>query len=108
MDDILKISHILTDYDDYLSNWIGDYKMKLLYRASEHGFTAESFHKHCDNIQPTLVLIQDTNDYIFGGYTVAPWSKPVYPLNSINKKKENPVSAPLISEEEKAASVTVV
>ena len=33
-----------TDYDDKMREWLGsDYDMKLLYRASEHGYTASSF-----------------------------------------------------------------
>ena len=33
-----------SDYDDKMREWLGsDYDMKLLYRASEHGYTASSF-----------------------------------------------------------------
>lgn len=28
----------------------------LIYRASDHDFSAEAFHKHCDNIAPLLVV----------------------------------------------------
>ena len=34
-----------TNYDSYLKEWVGHYDMKLIYRASEHGYTAESFHQ---------------------------------------------------------------
>ena len=61
-------------YDYYLREWIGNYDMKLLYRASEHGYTAESFHEYCDAKGPTLVIIKSEGGWIFGGYTTQSWS----------------------------------
>ena len=60
-------------YDSKLREWIGDYKWNLLYRASEHGYSAESFHKCCDNKGPTLVIIKSPKGWIFGGYTTQSW-----------------------------------
>ena len=66
-------------YDGYLREWIGDYDMKLLYRASEHGYSAESFHEYCDAKGPTLVIIKSEGGWIFGGYTTQSWSgKSIY------------------------------
>lgn len=48
---------------------------KLLYRASQDGFAAKSFHSKCDNRGPTLTLIQSTGGWIFGGYTPASWTQ---------------------------------
>ena len=63
------------EYDSYLREWLGnDYKWKLLYRASEHDYTAESFHEYCDDKWPTLVMIKSTEGWIFGGYTTQSWS----------------------------------
>ena len=63
-------------YDDVLREWIGDYKWKLLYRTSEYGYTAESFHKYCDNVKgPTLIVIKSRDGWIFGGYTTQSWSR---------------------------------
>ena len=62
------------EYDSYLREWLGnDYKWKLLYRASEHDYTAESFHEYCDDKGPTLVMIKSTEGWIFGGYTTESW-----------------------------------
>ena len=61
-------------YDSYLREWVGNYKMKLLYRASEHDYTAESFHECCDNQGPTLIIIKSSGGWIFGGYTNQSWS----------------------------------
>ena len=64
-----------SDYDDKMREWLGsDYDMKLLYRASEHGYTAKSFHKYCDDKGPTLIIIKSSEGWIFGGYTTQSWS----------------------------------
>jgi hypothetical protein len=46
---------------------------RLLYRASEHGFAAQSFHSRCDNQANILTVIKTTKGFIFGGYTQTPW-----------------------------------
>ena len=50
-------------------------KWTLLYRASEDGFSGESFHKKCDGFKNTLTVITSTSDNIFGGYTGAAWNQ---------------------------------
>ena len=63
------------EYDTYLKEWLGnDYKWKLLYRASEHDYTASSFHEYCNDQGPTLVIIKSDKRCIFGGYTTQSWS----------------------------------
>ncbi len=61
-------------YDDKLREWVGDYRWKLLYRASEHDYTNESFHEYCDDKGPTLIVIKSSGGWIFGGYTTQSWS----------------------------------
>ena len=63
-------------YDNKLRDWLGnDCKWKLIYRASEYGYTAQSFHKYCDSVKgPTLVVIKSSEGWIFGGYTTKSWS----------------------------------
>ena len=62
-------------YDNKLREWLGgDYKWKLIYRASEHGYTVSSFHECCDNKGPTLIVIKNDGGWIFGGYTTQSWS----------------------------------
>ena len=67
-------------YDDKLREWLGsEYEYKLLYRASEHEYTAESFHEYCDNAKgPTLIVIKSSRGWIFGGYTTQSWSGSIY------------------------------
>ena len=47
------------------------YNMKLIYRASEDGDTAEVFHQKCDKISPILILIKTVQHRRFGGFTQA-------------------------------------
>ena len=61
-------------YDDKLREWCGDYKWKLIYRASEHGYSAKTFHEYCDDKGPTLVVLKSDGGWIFGGYTTQSWS----------------------------------
>ena len=63
------------DFDKKLQEWL-DYRFgwKLIYRASEHDYTAKSFHEYCDNKGPTLIVIKSSEGWIFGGYTTKSWS----------------------------------
>ncbi len=73
---LLRGSSILEDtqYDKYLKEWLGsEHKWKLIYRASDNNYSAKSFHEHCDNEAPSLVIIKSHNDCIFGGYTTQTW-----------------------------------
>ena len=73
----LPTTHLVSQqYDGKLREWLGkNYKWKLIYRASEHRYTASSFHEHCDNVKgPTLVVIKSSGSWIFGGYTTKSWS----------------------------------
>merc|ERR1719499_2909143 len=47
--------------------------MEVIYRASQHGFDASSFHEKCDDQGATLVLIQSEHGHIFGGFTKESW-----------------------------------
>ena len=74
---IMNSSKILDtiEYEKYLQKWTGDYNWRLIYRASEHGYTAKSFHECCDDVNgPTLVIIKSSGGWIFGGYTTQSWS----------------------------------
>ena len=62
-------------YDGKLREWLGnDYQWKLIYRASEHGYSVDSFHECCDDKGPTLIVIKSSGGWIFGGYTTQSWS----------------------------------
>lgn len=44
------------------------------YRASRHGFAAREFHALCGGRGETVVVYQDKNGFVFGGYTSQGWS----------------------------------
>jgi hypothetical protein len=50
----------------------------LLFRSTRDGASATAFHSHCDAKGPTLVLIKDTDDNVFGGYTQKNWSSIIW------------------------------
>ncbi|KAK8791779.1 hypothetical protein WA158_005156 [Blastocystis sp. Blastoise] len=61
-----------------LVNWLGkEKKWKLLFRASEHNYSASEFHKYCNNQGETVTLIKhigkNNHMNIFGGYTDQDW-----------------------------------
>jgi hypothetical protein len=50
------------------------YHFGLLLRGSIDGFSAEEFHKKCDNKGPTLVIMRISGtDHIVGGYNPTSW-----------------------------------
>ena len=103
----LQGSKILLDtqYDNKLREWLGNNKWILLYRASEHGYTAKSFHEYCDDKGPTLVIIKSRKGWIFGGYTTQSWNP------TIQKKFIFPfpsdTNAPICKDDDKAFIFTL-
>lgn len=53
---------------------VNNQQWRLIYRASRDGFTAQSFHKRCDDCSPTMSVIKSSSGYVFGGFTTVPWS----------------------------------
>ena len=47
-------------------------RLRLLFRASQDGFMAKTFHSKCDNKGPTVTIVQ-SGKYIFGGFTEESW-----------------------------------
>lgn len=52
-----------------LNAWFGQQKQtwRLIYRASSHGYSSAAFHRHCDGIAPTfvIVLVSHLNKFIY-------------------------------------------
>ena len=46
---------------------------KLIYRGSENKFLAAEFHKKCDNMGPTFIIVKSEHFKIFGGFTDINW-----------------------------------
>ena len=51
-------------------------QLRRLYSGKNNGFKAKTFHQFCDNAGPTVSLIQNEFNYIFGGYTSISWKSP--------------------------------
>ncbi|XP_055021142.1 interferon-induced protein 44-like isoform X1 [Boleophthalmus pectinirostris] len=47
----------------------GGVKLKLLFKASIHGFTGAAFHQRCDGRGPSISVGYNSSGYVFGGYT---------------------------------------
>ena len=60
------------------------FNMKLIYRASDDGDTADMFHKKCDNLSPLLILIKTTKHRRFGGFTQATFESPEKPKGKLD------------------------
>ena len=48
-------------------------KADIIYRASSNQFSASAFHKKCDNVTDTLVLVRTEFGKTIGGFTHYPW-----------------------------------
>ncbi|XP_044181235.1 uncharacterized protein LOC114975468 [Acropora millepora] len=74
-------STIIGDNQTYLvmlSRWLRPVAQSngqwiLCWRASLHGWAAKTFHSLCDKKGPTVTIVKDTNNNIFGGYTSISW-----------------------------------
>jgi hypothetical protein len=61
-------SQIVTNFPSFFD----EFKLKsfnLLWRGGRDGFGVKDFHSRCDNHMNTLMIIQDTEYQIFGGFT---------------------------------------
>ena len=65
-------------YVGTLNSWLkpmaGSGYWKICYQASNNGWTADTFHRLCDNKGPTVTIVQ-VGQYVFGGYIGISWGK---------------------------------
>jgi len=67
----------ITQESDYIRSLFQKKNLKnlhLLYRASEHEYSAKEFHKKCDGIVSTLTLVETEYGNVIGGYTPLAWN----------------------------------
>lgn len=50
---------------------------KLLFRGSDDGFLARTFHMKCDDVPNTVCIIESDKGNVFGGFTTVPWKSDV-------------------------------
>ena len=48
--------------------------IRLIYRGTRDGDSVYQFHSKCDNIPNTLMIVQTTTGYKFGGFTSIGWN----------------------------------
>ncbi|XP_078309425.1 uncharacterized protein LOC144617855 [Crassostrea virginica] len=61
-------------YKDQLVAWIGrPCHFRLLYKISRDGCSARTFHQKCDDQGPTVTVLYNTNNTIYGGYLSQSW-----------------------------------
>ena len=78
VDDILFRFDSVIEFDqNIVKSWLNNknYKTELLFRKSRDGSTFNDFHDKCDNKGITIVFIETTKGYKFGGYTELQWDK---------------------------------
>jgi hypothetical protein len=68
-------SLIISGFPEIFAEFRGK-KFSLLWRGSRDGFTAEEFHRRCDNHPNTLTVVLDDIKSIFGGFTPLEWESP--------------------------------
>ena len=77
-----EISNIISkdkEKEQRIKKWINqneNISFSLLYRKGVDDFRPFDFHRYCDNKGPTLVLVETTKGYKFGGYTPLEWESP--------------------------------
>ena len=70
-------SRLLNDYQiSNIAEHMGMYRnmtWRLLYRLSEHGVSMNTFQDRLQDYETTLVIIQDSKRYLFGGFCTEEW-----------------------------------
>ena len=100
-DPFTKLSRIIKneDHGSTVKSWLPSAaSFSLIFQASSDGKSAADFHRCCDNKGPTLVVIQ-SGEYIFGGYTSKSWTsrkcliKYIFKMNCILSSELNFIMA---------------
>ena len=71
---IMSISEDLTFYQSLKTKLPNIKNLQLLFKGSDHDFSAKQFHSLCDNKGPTITIIESEYGNIFGGYTSKSWN----------------------------------
>ena len=82
----------VTNKKNKIINWIKEkinknsINFKSVFKMTQNGYNGTDFHKYCDHIGPTLVLIKAKGNNIFGGFTPLDWGgKDRYPKDELNQ-----------------------
>ena len=75
-DKSIKIFDSKIEFDQQLvKTWLNNklFKAELLFRKTRDGSAIKDFHSRCDNKGNTIIFIETTKGYKFGGYTELQW-----------------------------------
>ena len=85
---------------ELIKTWLNnkDFNSQLLFRKTRDGSKVKDFHDKCDNKGITIIFIETTKGYKFGGYTELQWDtksggkkdKSTFIFSLNNKKKYSP------------------
>jgi hypothetical protein len=71
---IIKNANETTLIHNWINPKVKNLEFSQIYKGSKYNFSAEIFHKLCDNNSPTLILFECDNGARSGGYTTKNWS----------------------------------
>ena len=69
---ILSLSDCINLYE-LLSKQIEFKQCELIYNGLSDGFDIKSFYKKCDNVSPSILIIESNWGNIFGAFTTIKW-----------------------------------
>jgi len=81
-----EYSTMMSFFDD---DGAGIKSMECIYTASQSNYDCSVFHNKCDDVGPTLVLIQSEHGHIFGGFTKESWRDTSGPKGRAGTWKED-------------------
>mmetsp|Transcript_926 Transcript_926/g.1250 ORF Transcript_926/g.1250 Transcript_926/m.1250 type:complete len:579 (-) Transcript_926:93-1829(-) len=67
-------------------------KLKCLLNSKRHGFSANAFHKRCDGKGPTIFLVKNEINAIFGGFTSVKWGTNANGIKKSKKEMRDPTA----------------
>ena len=47
--------------------------LELIFKSSRDGYTPQDFHRHCDNVGPTVCIVKTSKNIKFGGFLSISW-----------------------------------
>ena len=72
--EVLRMTGAVSKHTQFISDSLcRPSAMRLLFRASEHKFSAEAFHRHCDRAENTFVLVRTKFGKTIAGYSGYTW-----------------------------------
>ena len=86
--DDMKLGNLLQNQLSKTNKFINIKSCNLLFRGSDYEFSADEFHKKCDNDNDnykTIVIVESTFGNKFGGYTSKSWKNNTSSLNFYKK-----------------------